>query len=296
MTHDFSNRYPASENPLSSQGKAPPPPGALELLQVLQGTLNLEELLGLLKRELHTQVPLDGLRYQLADQNIDLQQGHCRDHSANYHLTIEEGHSLGEITFFRARSFQNSELQVLENLLAALLYPLRNSLEYQRVLRLALIDPLTGANNRASMDMALKREVELSRRKQTPLTVILLDIDYFKKVNDSYGHSAGDLCLQAVAGCVQDSIRGSDLLFRCGGEEFLVLLSQTDMTGASQLAERIRSHVADLALNAIGNHRLTVSAGVSALTGDDSVKSLYDRCDRALYQAKRQGRNRVEVL
>jgi diguanylate cyclase (GGDEF)-like protein len=295
MTNDFSNLYPISHGLLNSQGKAPPPAGTLELIQVLQSTLDLDELMELLKRELSAQVKLDGLRYHHPDRNIDLQRGERQAHSASYLLTIE-GHSLGEITFYRAKGFHNREIRALENLLAALIYPLRNTLEYQRVLHLALFDPLTGANNRATMDMALRREVELARRKQSSLALIMLDIDYFKKVNDTYGHSAGDLCLQAVAGCVQDSIRGSDLLFRCGGEEFLILLSQTEIEGASQLAERIRQHVADLSLNAIGDHKLTVSLGVTQITPEDSVQSLYERCDSALYAAKNGGRNRVETV
>lgn len=295
MTNDFSNLYPISGNFLANHGKVPPPSGMLELTQVLQSTLDINDLIGLLKQELQAQVAFDGLRYQHPEQNVDLTRGKQRPHSALYKLTIE-GHSLGEVTFYRAKSFQNSELQTLENLLAALIYPLRNTLEYQRVLHMALIDPLTGANNRASMDMALRREVELSRRNHSSLAVILLDIDYFKKVNDTYGHSVGDLCLQAVAGCVQDSIRGSDLLFRCGGEEFLVLLSQTDLVGAGQLAERIRSHVAELSLNALGGNKLTVSMGVSEIKPEDSVQSLYERCDTALYKAKNNGRNRVEII
>ena len=241
MTTDFSNLYPLSGSLLSNQGKAPPPPGTLELTQVLQSTLKVDELMALLKRELGAQIPMDGLSYTHPDQGIGLQIDNCKAQGPSYQLTIE-GHSLGEVRFHRARPYLNSELQMLENMLAALIYPLRNTLEYQRVLHMALVDPLTGVNNRASMDMALNREVELSRRKETPFATILLDIDFFKKINDSFGHSTGDLCLQAVAGCVQDSIRSSDLLFRCGGEEFLVLLSQTDEQGAVLLAERIRSH------------------------------------------------------
>jgi diguanylate cyclase (GGDEF)-like protein len=115
-------------------------------------------------------------------------------------------------------------------------------------------------------------------------------------INDTFGHSAGDLCLQAVANCINDSIRVSDLLFRCGGEEFLVLLSQTEHEGAFQLAERIREHVRDLTLPIVGDTPLTVSLGVTQLRLQDDMRSLYDRADNALYQAKRSGRNRVKAL
>jgi len=295
MSNDFSTLYPITGGLLPGDDKAPPITGTLELTQVLQTTLDLDELLTILMQELKTHVTFDGLRYSNSALCIDLSKGEIARHSVTYKLTIQD-HVLGEIGFTRSRKFRSAEMHLLENLLAALIYPLRNSLEYQRVLHQALIDPLTGANNRAAMDMVLQREVELARRNKQPLSVLLLDIDFFKLVNDTYGHSAGDLCLQAVAGCVQDSIRGSDLLFRCGGEEFLVLLSQTRQDGATLLAERVRQNVAELTLKATGGERISVSLGVSEMLGEDTVQSLFERTDKALYKAKRTGRNKVEVL
>jgi diguanylate cyclase (GGDEF)-like protein len=272
-----------------------PPFRTLELTGVLQTTLDLGELMGLFMREMQAQVEFDGLRYLSPEKDLEVTRGETSLHSVAYTLTVRE-QALGELRFFRARAFRTGELRALEDLLVALLYPLRNTLAYRRALLSALVDPLTGVNNRAAMDVVLRREVELSHRRGTPLAVILLDVDHFKEVNDTFGHPTGDACLQAVAQCVQDSVRLSDLVFRCGGEEFLVLLSQTEPDGARQLAERIRQNVGQLRLPAMGERHLTISLGVAELTPDEQVRDIYARADRALYRAKRAGRDRVEVL
>jgi diguanylate cyclase (GGDEF)-like protein len=253
------------------------------------------ELVEMFLRELHTQVDFDGVQFVNKEQGIELARGNLMGNNLSYSLSVK-GERLGEIAFFRSYEFARQEVRSLEDMLAALLYPLRNTLQYRSALMSSLIDPLTRINNRAAMDVVLPREVELSHRQATPMAVILLDIDHFKQINDTYGHSAGDVCLQSVAHCVADSIRGSDLLFRCGGEEFLVLLSQTLMSGALLLAERIRRHVEDLALPADAQRHISVSLGVAELKAGDNVRSLYERADRALYRAKNQGRNRVEAL
>jgi diguanylate cyclase (GGDEF)-like protein len=267
----------------------------LELSRVLQTTLDLGELLELLTQELQPYLEFDGLSYRNPEQELQISKGRSGRHSLSYSLTVT-GQMLGDLTVFRHYPFHDEEIRTLEDLLVALLYPLRNTLQYRRAVLSALVDPLTGVNNRAAMDMVLKREVELARRQGTNLSVILLDVDHFKRVNDTHGHSAGDTCLQAVAQTVKDSIRSSDLVFRCGGEEFLVLLSQTDREGAVLLAERIRGRIKALRLSAIMEQSISVSLGVTAVVERDTVSTLFDRADAALYRAKNGGRNRSEVL
>jgi diguanylate cyclase (GGDEF)-like protein len=125
----------------------------------------------------------------------------------------------------------------------------------------------------------------------------MLDIDHFKTINDTYGHGVGDGVLQAVARTVTDSIRASDLLFRYGGEEFLVLLADTDEEGAAQLAERIRTALERcICLPGDGlTIRLTASLGVACLHREESKDALVQHADQALYRAKAGGRNRVAV-
>lgn len=267
----------------------------LAMTGVLQTTLETNELINLFARELARFVRFDGISYQLSELRIDISLGRLSKHSCSYQLIVS-GEALGELRMFRSYPFQQGELETVENLLSGLLYPLRNALLYHRAVQSALIDPLTGVKNRSTMDHAMHREIELSRRQGRSLSVILLDIDHFKQINDRFGHLYGDQALRAVAQCTEKSIRDSDMLFRYGGEEFLILLSGTSLDGTRMLAERIRREVETL--QSVSDHQLqvTVSLGVTELREQDDAKGLFERADTALYQAKQAGRNRVEVM
>lgn len=167
--------------------------------------------------------------------------------------------------------------------------------------RLALVDSLTSLPNRRSLDKNLDFEWKRASREGKPLSTILLDIDFFKAFNDTYGHLAGDGCLKEVARTVQiASQRPADLTARYGGEEFAVLLPATEREGAVIVAERIRKEVERLGiLHASSgiNDVVTVSLGVATLVPslDDSPLELLSKADKALYQAKAGGRNRVHI-
>ncbi|MBC7911220.1 MAG: diguanylate cyclase [Pyrinomonadaceae bacterium] len=159
----------------------------------------------------------------------------------------------------------------------------------------AVTDALTGLLNRYGLQRALAREHAEARRYERPLACLMIDLDDFKKINDTYGHSAGDTALQQVATILTEVVRRSDMVFRYGGEEFLVLLPETDLEGAASLAEKIREsasarHFGD------GEHifKLTLSAGAANLRDDESGNDMIARADLALYHAKERGRNRVE--
>ena len=128
----------------------------------------------------------------------------------------------------RARRFSTEDAAAIENLLVSLVYPLRNALAHQRSLESALKDALTGLYNRAPMTNAQHREIRLARRHKAPLSLLMLDIDRFKHINDSYGHAAGDTALKVLAECIANCIRNTDVLARFGGEEFAVLLNSTE--------------------------------------------------------------------
>ncbi len=134
----------------------------------------------------------------------------------------------------------------------------------------------------------------MARRQGTPLAVLVVDIDHFKAVNDTYGHRFGDDVLRAVAHAVSDTIRRSDAFYRYGGEEFVVIASHTQPPGAQQLAERIRGSVA--AIGTVGGRpmQVSVSVGVAVLRSGENGDGLFQRADQALYRAKQNGRNRVE--
>lgn len=167
---------------------------------------------------------------------------------------------------------------------------------------LAERDGLTGISNRRHFEEALQREIARAARSGKPLSLIMLDVDYFKKYNDQYGHVAGDNCLQQIAAALPGSLdRPSDFPARYGGEEFIVLLPETDGDGAFQVAERIRCAIVALDIEHAGNPSgvVTVSLGVCTVLIDAGAppapETLVEQADCQLYQAKRLGRNRVST-
>jgi diguanylate cyclase (GGDEF)-like protein len=160
----------------------------------------------------------------------------------------------------------------------------------------AMTDALTGMLNRYGLQRVLAHEHAEARRYNRPLSCLMIDLDNFKTINDTYGHSAGDTALQQVAAILTEVVRRSDMVFRYGGEEFLVLLPETELEGAASLAEKIRAAAAARLFG--GGERLfhlTLSAGASNLCDGESGNDMIARADVALYQAKEQGRNRVEA-
>jgi diguanylate cyclase (GGDEF)-like protein len=161
----------------------------------------------------------------------------------------------------------------------------------RKLLDQAITDPLTGAYNRRRLDAVLDEAIERNRRKPAPATLLLIDVDHFKPINDQFGHAVGDRVLKELVQLMAARTRKIDYLFRIGGEEFLLLLADTHETDAAEAAEHLRIAIADSQL--VPEIRLTVSIGVSELQRDDTIQSWLRRADDALYAAKRAGRNRV---
>jgi diguanylate cyclase (GGDEF)-like protein len=171
--------------------------------------------------------------------------------------------------------------------------------------QLANTDPLTGIHNRRSFITFCEREILRCSRSGGPLSLIMLDIDHFKQINDRYGHSTGDAVLCAVVEKLRDSVRNVDVVGRWGGEEFVALLPGADSHAAQLVAQRIRSKVESLTMTKSRTRAasatatdtripVTISLGVTTYLGsNDSIDELLDRCDQAMYQAKSEGRNRV---
>jgi two-component system cell cycle response regulator len=167
----------------------------------------------------------------------------------------------------------------------------------QMSIEMAITDALTGLFNRRYMESHLGSLIEQAIARGKPLTALVIDIDYFKSINDTHGHDAGDDVLREFALRIKRSIRGIDLACRCGGEEFVVVMPETDMAVAAMVAERLRRRIAADAFaiqQGAGNVPVTISIGIAALRGkDDNAAALVKRADQALYRAKRDGRNRV---
>jgi two-component system cell cycle response regulator len=162
---------------------------------------------------------------------------------------------------------------------------------------MALADPLTELSNRRAMEWELPRQIQYAHSYSTPLSLVMLDVDYFKSVNDNYGHQVGDRVLQLLAARLQHNLRLQDTIFRYGGEEFVIVLSQTDSQEAQMVATRLRHLVADQPFNIDGTLALpiTISLGLASLIAEDDLKgeSLLRRADYNLLHAKSSGRNQV---
>jgi len=155
------------------------------------------------------------------------------------------------------------------------------------------LDALTRAMNKGSFNEIIGFKIIESKHFKTPLSLIIFDIDLFKKINDTYGHTIGDKVLTELASVIRKNIRKSEIFVRWGGEEFIILLQNTSLYNATMVAEKLRK--------AVENHnfptvkRVTCSFGVTSLKNNDTIESFIKRADQALYNAKENGRNRVEV-
>jgi len=264
-----------------------------QLLHNLQTTLEVGQVLSLFHKGLQELLQVDALEYKNNADPSPIQVGQPALHRCSYRIS-HAGNYLGELQFSRQQRFAENELLSIETLLGTLLFPLRNALMYREALRDALNDSLTGTSNRLALNQNLERDIRQSHRSQQPLSLLVLDIDHFKQVNDRYGHAYGDAALKAVANCVTESLRSVDGLYRLGGEEFVVLLNSTSLGAGRMVAERIRKSVENMQFELDGQPiPLTVSLGLATLRAEDNASSLINRGDQLMYDAKRQGRNRV---
>jgi diguanylate cyclase (GGDEF)-like protein len=210
--------------------------------------------------------------------------------------TEARGRPLAVITVGRSgRTFSGDDRELLRSLASQATLALENVELHHQVQRQAVTDELTGLANHGRFQEVLGAEVEQVRRYRYPLSLIMLDIDDFKAVNDAYGHQQGDVVLRHVAQVLRDSSRETDAPARYGGEEMALVLPHTDLEGAYAIAERIRSEIEVLRIRRIdgqGTLRITASLGV-AVSSDGEKDSLIADADAALYAAKRDGKNRT---
>jgi len=268
---------------------------ALEISNRLHSTLDLNKLFEMYTQEAQIHVNFDSFEYTHPEDIFSFLHGSKSRHNCQYRLLMG-GENLGELTFSRRKKFTDSETVKLEYLLSSLLNPLHNSLMYKQAVTNALLDPLTGTQNRTAFDNSMGREVSLAHRHNNPLGLIVLDIDFFKKINDKHGHLFGDCVLRDVAREIKRVIRDSDMAFRYGGEEFVIMLSNTSPKGAKLLAERLRKAIDKLDCCYAGKRtHVSVSLGVACLEKDETETRLFERADAALYQSKESGRNQTTI-
>ena len=192
-------------------------------------------------------------------------------------------------------SFDVGDLDFILNLSEFIAMSISNAVLYEQANKLAVTDGLTGISNRQSVEKSLQIEFERSKRYNSPLSLILLDVDHFKDVNDTYGHQKGDEILIAFASLLKKACRANDIAARYGGEEFLMILPQSNAQGAFKIAERVREEMMKISFTGNeSNFAVTVSCGVAEFNKDyESINKLITVADRALYEAKNGGRNRT---
>lgn len=266
---------------------------SIHVMGVLQSTLELEKLIELFDDELSAVVPHEHLSYENQEEGIKLDIGKTGRHRSTYGLVLF-GKKMGELSISRNNKFVEVEIHKIESLISALIYPLRNALLYKQAVEKAYIDPLTGLNNRAAFDKSIEQEVDLAKRHGHVISLMMLDIDKFKQINDNYGHLVGDAVLKSFSDCIMNCMRSSDIIFRYGGEEFVILLRNTQISGAKLLAERMRKSIEEMTFEYDNiNLNTSVSIGVSELRENDTKLKLIERADELLYKAKENGRNQV---
>lgn len=202
---------------------------------------------------------------------------------------------MGNIALFWGEdACRNMTDVLLNNICDCFASALKNSLKYEALKELSMRDSLTGLFNRRVLEEMLV--IESERRDPIPMSMVLIDLDDFKKVNDTYGHQAGDAVLSGFGDFLRRNCRGADLVARYGGEEFAILLASHSLSDASEFAERLQRNLSGTIFKAIGNKiRVTISIGVSNYTGKGKCDSheLLRHADRALYRAKRNGKDQV---
>lgn len=202
---------------------------------------------------------------------------------------------LGVMLLGTFEHYQAEELPLIEYLANQIAITLDNALTHEKVERLSIADGLTGLYNRRFLSERLDEEYSKAVRYEMPLSLLIMDVDFFKRVNDAFGHQVGDNALIAVAKVLRASVRESDLVGRYGGEEFVILLPHTSLEMALSVAEKIRQTVSETPIEGMGDNRLTISIGAAGLPDIKvaGMEELVRKADEALYRAKEGGRNQV---
>jgi diguanylate cyclase (GGDEF)-like protein len=194
-----------------------------------------------------------------------------------------------------ARVWNENEIMLLRTVADQVAVAVNHAELFAKIQQQALTDALTGCYNRRSFEIQLDKDVQMARRLNQPLSLLMLDLDRFKQLNDSVGHDAGDDALRRLTACFRQELRGVDSAARFGGDEFALILPQASVEGALIVAERLRARIEQIEIPGYGN--ITASIGIATFPSQASARAeLVSAADAALYSAKRTGRNRVCVF
>jgi diguanylate cyclase (GGDEF)-like protein len=259
----------------------------------LAATHDEKELLRIVAEAAAEATSARGTRIVLVDGSV-VSRGDADGEGEHLILTLSaSGEHFGTLELV-GDSFGKQQRMNAASLAAHAVVALENARLHGLVERQALVDGLTGLANRRAASDAVHSEAVRAERLETPLSVVLADLDGFKDVNDEHGHAVGDAVLRVFAGVLRETLRESDVAGRWGGEEFLLLLPGADEEGAAQLAERVRVELAARSIPGVPGLRVTASFGVAQYAGEPNTEQLVAAADDALYRAKRAGKDRVE--
>lgn len=270
----------------------------MHLSEVLQSSLELSTLLSVYLDNVNTAVKLDGIYYSNEEQGVDARIAKQSTHSCGYRLITSEDR-LGEIVFKRSKKFTERELGILESLLSPLICPLRNSLKYTTAVKAVYTDPLTGAGKISTVPTTLQREIDLSKRHNQALSILLIEIDHLGDVNEHHGHLRSEKILPALAQRIMQLCRTTDAVFRYEDDQFLAILHSTDKSGPQTISRRIMKSVQKEGLESAVQYvqkeplQVALSIGFAVLTGTDSSASFLERASKALGNAKASGGNAI---
>lgn len=264
----------------------------------LSTTLCLETQLGMIAEEVAATIDFDAMNYRhrMARQDFVFATGVGGPHRCEYRLSLE-GSYYGTLSFHRRQKFTEEELTGFEMLISAVIYPLRNACRFIAIERAALTDSLTGTGNKRAMNEDLLKASALADRYGAPWSLILCDLDHFKRINDIHGHMMGDHVLARAAEQIERSLRTSDTVYRFGGEEFAILLPHTNDQDAKDVADRIRLAIEGIRVD-VDDQLVTVTAscGIATSMNGEDFGHWLARADEALYRAKNHGRNCTRVF
>lgn len=261
---------------------------AHSIVQTLSSSIDLQKLASLYFEQLKQKLTLDAITIKFPMDSITIGES---AHSSNQKtMDLVSNHSsFATIEYFLPKVLSLRETTILREFHQYIKYPLANTLEHYSLKQMALKDHLTSLGNRASYEDALNRLISASKRNKESFGLLVIDMDKFKKVNDTFGHHEGDKVLKAMGDVLMHSTRDTDFAFRFGGDEFCCLLPGSNNRINSIIAKRIQQLMAknpDLC-----KHQISCSIGCTTYQQRDTEKSLFSRADKALYNAKKSGRS-----
>jgi len=255
----------------------------IALMEQLQTTLELDSIINKFAMEASKYVDFSGLSFKNEEFSTTL-RGSRKGNSAHQFDLNVEGEKLGTLFYSLNKPFSVAATKILAQLHQYLAYPLKNALMYKRAMLLAMQDGLTDLGNRRYFDEQLKRAMHQAQRHNTTLGLVVCDLNKFKIINDTFGHTVGDNVLINFAQALRESTRDSDSVFRFGGDEFAVLIEHAGKESLEVIHHRIHHAVSNNAY--LDKYQVTCSLGATFLNRADDEKSFFERADQALYRKK----------